>query len=85
MATTDGRNAPVNAHDLIVRGLALGLRDQAERIRRSATTEPHRAVGAIAEAQSTLEILEQFVRSVLAHDDTDDEPAEAPAPTGMYL
>jgi hypothetical protein len=86
VSTTDSRPAPANDEQLIVRGLALGLRDQAERIRLCAATEPHRAFGVIADAHSTLRMLEQYVLGVLAEsaDDDNAEPTSDDRP-GMYL
>lgn len=79
--------------DLVLRGLGLGLREQAERILGSMPNY-YTAYGAIADARAVLDLIETFVKEELKHRDDEsdgevaaDEPAGSPEYDcgGLYL
>lgn len=80
MTFTDYPSAPADPQRVVLDGLALGLRAQADRMRRCGTADPHGALGAIAEATVALDLLKTLVLGVFVDDD--DQPTDGPGETG---
>lgn len=75
--------------ELVLRGLSLGLRDQADRILRS-VPDYYTAYGVLAEARAAIELIENFIEQALDDSDGDepdpaDDRADGVYPEGVYL
>lgn len=75
--------------ELMLRGLSLGLRDQANRMLRS-VPDYEKAYEVLAETRAAVDLIEQLLASVLGNEDDADTPGETEMagclyPEGMYL